>query len=36
MRDTACLHFPVFVRLELFDGSSLMSFADTPPIGVKR
>ena len=24
--------FPVFVRLELFDGNSLMSFADTPPI----
>lgn len=28
--------FPVFVRLELFDGDALMSFADTPPIAVKR
>jgi hypothetical protein len=28
--------FPVFVRLELFNGEALMSFADTPPIAVKR
>jgi hypothetical protein len=25
--------YPVFVRLELFDGESLMAFADTRPIG---
>jgi hypothetical protein len=25
-----------FARLELFDGDALMSFADTPPIAVKR
>jgi hypothetical protein len=28
--------FPVFVRLELFDGDSLMSFADTPPMPGQR
>lgn len=28
--------FPVFVRLELFNGDSLMAFADTPPTRAPR